>query len=539
MRSLACRALCCLFVTASLYSQNTQDAEIVFRSRSQLVTFTLVATDKSGRPVKDLRSDELEVREAGKVMSLRLFRTQDATLPGTQQANLPKNFFSNHIHDGQELPTNVSVVLFDGLNTQTGDLLYARQQLLGFLKDLRSHDRVAVYALGNGLKILHDFTAPSENLIKKVTSASATPTRELDINSTDALFSDEAFAESLGQGDKFSGAEQTRQFFLRNRILRTVEALESIARRLQGVPGRKNLIWISSGFPAFDISDNPRVGTMTFGNEIRTAMRALNAADVAVYPVDAKGLTTAAPLNPRAALRGTMNPLATDVDLMSTGPLQDFATATGGRSFYNRNDLKRAMVDAVTDAQFTYLLGYYTDSAEEDRFQRISVKCTRPGVTLRHRRGYARAKVTNDSKARDQDLIRTLWSPLQSSGIPLDVVVEEPEPGKQEVVLQALIDVSALNIEQRKGKFVGAVEFTFLVKDDVATVTSWKRNTVTINVEPAQFKDLLAKGLIFRQKMDTSKGYLIVVAARDVFSEALGTVQLPLSKVEGLPRATP
>jgi hypothetical protein len=60
---------------------------------------------------------------------------------------------------------NVAVILLDGLNTQFTDQAFARQQVIEFLLQIKPQDRVALYTLGNELKILHDFTGDASSLL--------------------------------------------------------------------------------------------------------------------------------------------------------------------------------------------------------------------------------------------------------------------------------------------------------------------------------------------------------------------------------------
>jgi hypothetical protein len=76
-------------------------------------------------------------------------------------------------------------------------------------------------------------------------------------------------------------------FFLSRRIESTLSALEAIARRLSGVQERKNLIWVSS---AVLRSFNDGLGQPNADPGVKRAARAITDADVAVYPVDARGL---------------------------------------------------------------------------------------------------------------------------------------------------------------------------------------------------------------------------------------------------------
>ena len=84
------------------------------------------------------------------------------------------------------------------------------------------------------------------------------------------------------------GGQQERAFFMRNRVLGTLDVLKFIADHLAQVPGRKNLLWMSGGFPLtfgyqWSVSEN-------FAGDMDATIQALSDANVAVYPIDARGL---------------------------------------------------------------------------------------------------------------------------------------------------------------------------------------------------------------------------------------------------------
>jgi hypothetical protein len=93
-------------------------------------------------------------------------------------------------------------------------------------------------------------------------------------------------------------------------VLTTLAALEAIANHVTRIPGRKNLVWISGGFPLqmgldeFTVSDTQE--KRTFSEEMERTAKALNAPNLAVYPVDARGLMTDPGLS--AAGHGNANP---------------------------------------------------------------------------------------------------------------------------------------------------------------------------------------------------------------------------------------
>jgi len=152
----------------------------------------------------------------------------------------------------------------------------------------------------------------------------------------------------------------TRRFYLGRRVEQTLGAFVEIARFLNGLSGRKNLIWLSGSFPAnvFPGADPLDVfaGTANFSPALRQAADLLTIGQVAVYPVDIRGLTVdpffdasnsatyRTPAEISQAHKNFMQEIAAEQDAMD-----QIAEDTGGHAFYNTNGLSDAIATSTTD----------------------------------------------------------------------------------------------------------------------------------------------------------------------------------------------
>jgi VWFA-related protein len=147
--------------------------------------------------------------------------------------------------------------------------------------------------------------------------------------------------------------------YWRGRSGLTMVALLAIADHAAGIPGRKNLVWLTASLP----STGPAIA------------RLLNQANIAIYPVDARGLV--ASFNPH------FRPIGLDV-------MQELADETGGRAFYNNNDISGAIRKAVDDSDVSYTLGFYLNSGSLDgQFHELKIRVDRPGLEVRYPSGNA------------------------------------------------------------------------------------------------------------------------------------------------------
>jgi VWFA-related protein len=199
--------------------------------------------------------------------------------------------------DSGRIPASITIILFDGLNTALNDQASAREHVIKFLKQIQPQDHIALYALGTDLKMVHDFATDSARLVEALTQSAPLNTADLDASTAEpGAQTGYDNIDSLLQ----AASEREANYYIQDRVHLTVEALKAIAEHVSPLPGRKNLIWVSGSFPfsvGYDNVDdllnninNPTNEQLIFADDIERAARALNDANIAVYPVDARGL---------------------------------------------------------------------------------------------------------------------------------------------------------------------------------------------------------------------------------------------------------
>jgi VWFA-related protein len=375
-------------------------------SRETVVDVTV--TDAKGQPIHDLKDSDFTVKEDGKPQTLRSFREiRENTLPPARTPpKLPPNIYTNL----QPTPTTsaVNILLLDGLNTLPGDQVNMRQESLKYLKSMPKGTRVAVLSLTSNLRILQGFTADPAVLIAVVDSKKnrALPSPFID-NDSAAILDDQADAQTeLGNDDaaaaiqEFSNEQVGVQTDIRNRM--TLEALNQIAAYVAGIKGRKNLIWFTDGMPLnlFPIGGvNDLQGMTDYAKDVRKTTDLLTAAEVAVYPVDARKLfnVTADEADQHLDRITTRTGGVVATNQMKAQyqkgnellGMEAIAEATGGAAYYNTNDLKSAVAKAVANGANYYTVSYTPPDLRFDgRYHSIDVEVDRPGLNLAYRKGY-------------------------------------------------------------------------------------------------------------------------------------------------------
>lgn len=502
-----------------------------FQSTTRLVQVNVVVHNRKGDPVADLNKEDFALTEKGKPQQIAVFSVQSKrSLPATP-IKLPPHIFSNRFAERGSVPANVTVILLDSLNTQWSDQSYSRQQVIKFLQQVQPGDHIAIYQLGKSLKILHDYTTDASELLAKMAKYRG-----------DAL-PDLAASESGDGGfdlESVTGSYAESDFYMANRVVNTLKAIELIANHLASVPGRKNLVWVSGGFPlmmGFDeipVLGGPIRDQRTFTQEMDSAIRALNHASVAVYPVDARGLVVGGGLsaaNKSAKKKSTFGATVAYLDTMD-----ELANRTGGKAFYNTNDLKNAIRNAIDDSIVTYTLGYYPSESEADgKFREVKIKVNRPGVNVRYRKGYFSMKpASQDEKLRKEELRGAVWSPLDATSLPLNArvdLVDKPEPNTVSVLAQ--VDTSALVLEQKNDRWSGKLDLVFIQKDEQGNVLGeGVAATLDLNMTRQTYQNTLKQGLIYRKAFaKNAKARTLRIVVRDTSSGLVGSLTVPFSQI--------
>jgi VWFA-related protein len=376
-------------------------------------------------------------------------------------------------------------------------------------------------------------------------------------------------------------------------IIYTLQGMQQIAQSLSGFPGRKSLIWASGGFP-FSVTNSMELvtrGRSSLANMpdsladvlpmYKRTWQLLNDAEVALYPVDIGGLRTISPeiyktttgqngptrnssaptsaTNNQSSNNTTFRSTSTNVgpnlgssNAVNTGNEQSmrqmdiratfltFAAMTGGRAYYNRNDLANGFHAAVDDSSSYYVLSYYLDRSDmRPGWQQLKVEVKRRHVEVRSRSGFFITETATDAdrdRNRDLDISTALKSPLDFRSLPVVVrwykIESSKDPGKKHVVYEIYLPPSTSIINEADSNHV--------VVDFVASAQTAQGQPVDHPVDQKVDAHLTAegleevhrKGVASRGALELSPGeYTVRFVVRDDLSGRTGSVSAPL-KIE-------
>jgi VWFA-related protein len=527
-------AIALIAAAASIAAFQTTDSASqtpTFRLTTRLVQVNVVAVDKDGKAVADLRREEFSLSEDGRPQNIAVFAAESAN--PVKPPILPRNEFSNELPSGDSSRSGYTLILIDWLNSATYSRMDSHRQVLKLLQQVEISDRVALCVLDRDLRVLHDFTADRADLIRKLSAAnmglSQGPSGEQAGIAEFPLFS--TAVEHSPTADV--AERRTTRYVEIRRTLDTFRAIEQIASYLGTARGRKSMIWVTSGFPSAlgfdgDRTENPEAWSSivsddrrTFSADVTRLLRRLNDADIAVYPVDARGLIADA--DRAKASRAYVN----------LAGMKEIAARTGGRTFYHGNDLDQAIRSALDDTKVSYTLGYYPSNPKKDgSYRNLSVRVNRPGVVLRYRTGYDAESDRPPQTRHKVDLVQVFGSPLDTTSIPLKAHAVRAG-NKLDVSLR--FDPAALTFRQEKGRRKGAISvlYGFRPPGDSGKIQIYSESK-KLELPEEQYSTLLRHGLrTFRKQIPlAANATSLRLALRDEESGLVGSVTIPLKDVQ-------
>jgi VWFA-related protein len=236
-------------------SQSAEKSRNVLRTTTRLVQVNVIVNDKHGDPISGLAQKDFSILDNGKPQEIRVFSAETDFPSAPTRAPLPPDTYTNRPEEQTNIPTSITVILLDALNTEAADQTLARKHVIRVLQEIQPQEYVALYWLGNGLHILHDFTTDASVLRQVLAGYESKSSREFDnseladpsLNTPNP--STPAGEASERQAFRLAVDQRVANQSTRDRVRATVAALIAIANHLGTRKGRKNLVWVSSSFP--------------------------------------------------------------------------------------------------------------------------------------------------------------------------------------------------------------------------------------------------------------------------------------------------
>jgi VWFA-related protein len=488
---------------------------------SRLVLMDVTVTDSKGAPVHGLTRSDFHVFDNNRPQKVSSFEEHvDTRKPAYQPVTTIPSSYSNEVlvHP----PPVFNLILIDTNTIDMAEQMYLYDQLNHFIGELPANQPIAIYdRWGDYTMLLQDFTSDRQLLLKAVRKA--IPRLPIPGWST---YSD-------------------------------LDTLKQILAYIELIPGRKNILWFSSGSNLFlgptpNGDRFPSVHEVQFDEKLREIYDKLEAARVSLYPIDARGLVYVRAGTPAQGGQRAIRSVFTQHSLMS-----DIAAATGGRAYYNNNGLSQIASQIVSDDASYYTLTYSPDNLHLDKkWHKLKVKLDKSSYDLSYRRGYFDDGVNNaakPSKRESRTLLRsnakiqripdTQDDPiifqariLPSSDQAPAMVGQKPNPperpprrGETTYTVHYTVQLNAFLRGANEGTGtlkVGAAVMTF---DQYGGRKGWLSQTLHLSFKEAQSRDPQAQ-IAFDQSVNLPKGNdTLYLAIWDASSGRVGAMEVPVS----------
>ena len=586
------RPAACLGLPLAIFL-NPQTAQVppsanpTFKAKTQLVLVDVVVTDSKGHPVAGLQKDEFAIFESanltgrGEKQAIASFEEHKGVPSRVEPPHpLAPNLYTN----APPIVTadSVNVLLLDVLDTPPEDQAGVRRQMIEYLKANDPGPRLAIFTLDSRLRIVKGFSSDPQELIEALDqwNSGGMPHASAPVQTAAESEVNQKLQQQMVDTHASSAGVQSLQTFLGeqaatervSRVSGSLDAIRSLCRYLSGFPGRKNLIWFSGSFPNILVSNlGERIPNLALEHELRETLNLLASAQVAVYPVAARGVETdplfqANQLPPLAGTgpiekritEGTNQSLdqASTARAVNTGAQEEIASNTGGKAFYD-NGLKEALAEAVQQGSYYYSLSYSpTDKKMLGRYRRIKVQLRAEHYKLAYRRGYFE-EGKGKSQTEQQQTVADPLQPLVRRGLPnatqiiFDLRVQRTTaPPAASVAIAGDNNQLHDSVTRFTADFVvpvddfdfditsdgvrhGNIELALVAYDHDGNALNWLFRSIKTSLKPDVYPAVQKTGAVFHQDIDVPPGENYLRAGiYDLQSNRAGTLEIPLNKVQ-------
>ncbi len=540
--------LAALFFRAVITAQRP-----TFSATTNVVIVNVTVLDRNGKPIDNLTAKDFQVYEDGKLQKLQavdLQRLSDKLLPSAEQAfaqrppEKPKGY--NPEAEKQAEKNNLLskyqdrrliVMLFDFSSMQPAEQIRAKQAAIKFLNSqMTSSDTVSIMWYGSSLQTVQDFTSDRDLLINTINKF------RVGDSSENATFADEG-ADAQDQSGQFV-ADET-EFNIFNADLK-LAALEDAARGLAQYPEKKALVYISSGIQKNGVDNQSQLRAT-----VNTAIRA----NVAFYPIDARGLTALVPGGDATQAGAVGNNLYSGAGQNTLKnnfnnqqeTLATLALDTGGKALLDSNDLTDGMRQVQKDFGTYYVLSYVSsNTAQDGRYRRIQVKLA-PNLAglkakLDYRQGYYGPTTFRHMQEGDKEaqLSQALLSDNPVTDLPIAVEADyfRIDKDKYFVPISAKIPGSALAFQKKGSKQATELDFIAEVLDARHRPAATVRDTIPLKVATDLAGQVVRKSIQYDTGVTLTPGkYKLRFVARENGEGKVGTYEADLT-VPDLDRGT-
>jgi VWFA-related protein len=504
-----------------------------------VVLVDAVVLDERGRFVTDLRRDEVEVLEDGRAQTLAGFELVSlATAPLESVPVAPVDTRSN----ARPFDGRIYFIVLDDLHISPQRTNLARGIARRFIEQqVRRDDLASVMTTSGNRTAAQGFTSDQARLLRAV----------------DACIGRKVISPALATlAQSGTPEEGTRGTADPQRVYNARTAFETLSQ-LAAFAGtvrqrRKALVLIGEGVD-YDLESQD-----SSARELRGSMRdfvgAANRANLTIYPFDPRVFTNSGddfvdiastpPGDMESGSEKIKSTMMQDDGEFAQDNLRTLAAETGGFADVTSRNFAGAFDRIRDENSHYYMIGYYPSSdAKDGKFRAIDVRVSRPGLTVRARRGYMPAREVSErggspgaaakavASGVSRELQRALEAALPVAGLTLRGTAAPFRGSAEKASVAVIVQASGRDLlfTPRDGKFEDTVELAAVALDGHGRPQGGTRLTVTMPLSQRSAATVSQTGVVFQMRLDLPPGaYQLRIAARDGGTGAVGSVHCDL-----------
>ncbi len=518
----------------------------MFKVKVNLVEVRVVVRDSQGHAVGNLKQEDFQLQDNGKLQVISKFAMEKAGAPPPVIHQEPSPETPGQNGASLVLPKRYIAYLFDDIHLQAGDLALARNAADRHFQTLLPTDRAAIFTTSGRTQL--DFTddrAKLRETLNRISPSSivntgltecpnityymadqiqnrhdptALRTATQDAVSclqleTDTTAAAQA-AEITGEHAAIAAAERVLAAGDHETRL-SLGTLKDVVRRIAAMPGQRNILLVSPGFYNPDeLQEQTEVGE-----------RALHSY-VTISALDVRGLYTlmgdpSASRSPAPIIAAQMLQYQQEAALADANVLSELAHATGGAFFHNNNDLDKGFQQLLTPPEFSYLLAFSPQNLTFDgRFHNLKVTVNgQQRVSVQARKGYYAPKqgvgAAEQAKQQIQDEV---FSQEELHDLPVELHTQFFKTSDAEAKLSVLVrlDVRHLHYRKADGRNNNNLTVVSAVFDRNGNFVNGTEKVVQMRLKDETLESKLASGITLKSIFDVKPGsYLVRLVVRD------------------------
>jgi VWFA-related protein len=390
------------------------------RVNSRLVFLDVTVLDKKGRPVvSGLTKDDFTITEDKRPQPVFSFEAP--------QTHIVDAIADDDNPDGR---APVTIFVLDLLNSSFEDFAFIRYSVRRYLaaQPTLLAAPAEMMVVGNqSLELLQGPTRNKEDLLSAL--------------------------DHLPPAIPYKWASDS---FTEERFNQSVDALQDIALENKGVPGRKNIVWVGHGSPSFSTKGFPWTVVRALDQKMHATTNMLVDARISLFVIY-PGLKIGHFVNFAGRSPVTITEADADANTRSDNPFADdinfgvFVNETGGKLFYNRNDVDAEIQRSEQLGSEYYTLTYQPHGGNEDgKFRQIRVSMRDPNLRAVTKTGYYAPDKNAPIDPRQQTIINlseAAHSTIPLSALDMHVSSVVRHPGTHTADLTVLLKSKGLDWE--------------------------------------------------------------------------------------------